>query len=386
MSDPTHDPIRDLENFGTGGVHANPLGPDQVRRLGDERRTRRRTTAALAAACLAVVTAVVPMVLLSAEDDQKPVPPLVTPSTTPTPTPTHTPTRAPSPTPTPSTAPTGAPERVVTYPSDLGVPGVLIYSADDVAKLRGASEDFRAYIGDVIQTMRKDADCPASEQAGRSDTRPVVTVTRFSTNGYAVGSTSGGCGGHAALWTRVNGIWGEAIPTQEDVLSCAALEDAGVPVSFVGSCAGENGSTVISGDFGPTSVDGVALGMKRAHVESVGASLVAGPGQCDYLFQAHTDPPPAGSDIAEVDGFVYQGRVVALEALGIHQTPEGIGIGSSRAAVERAYPGGRFDPRAGSTGYWVAPLGNGNQYRFAVSGEPATVSQMQLSQTGTPCF
>jgi hypothetical protein len=50
------DPIRDLENFGTGGVPVTPLSPAEVRRLGDRRRTRRN--AVVAAGTVAAIAAI----------------------------------------------------------------------------------------------------------------------------------------------------------------------------------------------------------------------------------------------------------------------------------------------------------------------------------------
>ncbi len=88
MSDPTHDPIRDLRAFGTGGLSVNPLAPDQVRRLGDQRRTRRRAATAIAASVLAVVGGIVPVTLAMTNDGTGSPPPANTPSITPTPTPT----------------------------------------------------------------------------------------------------------------------------------------------------------------------------------------------------------------------------------------------------------------------------------------------------------
>jgi hypothetical protein len=69
------DPIRDLENFGTGGVPVTPLSPAEVRRLGDRRRTRRNAlaTAAVVAAIAAIAT---PFAFLGgAADDPTPTPP-----------------------------------------------------------------------------------------------------------------------------------------------------------------------------------------------------------------------------------------------------------------------------------------------------------------------
>lgn len=377
---PEHtDPIQRLESFGVGGIHVDPLTPDQVRRLGDKRRARRRASIAIAASALAVVGAVLPVTLAMTDDARTPTPPAGDPTPGPDPTPT--------PSPTPLATATPEPPRTITYPGDDDVAGVRIYGAEDLPKLRGTSDDFQAYVLEVLRTMQDESDCPVSDPRDAGERQRLVIVSRYSTAGYAVGST-GGCDGHAALWTEDDGTWGEAIGTQE-IWSCSALEDAGVPVSFVGGCYGENGSTEIGGDFGPTSVDGIELGMTATQVESVGASVVRGPSTCDFLFQAWTEPPLAGTDIADTDGFVVDGKVVAIRGFSSHRTPEGIGNGSARLEVESAYPSGRYEAHPAVGGYWVVPLADGNQYRFYMSSQPGAPSDsvvlMEFSRPGSGC-
>lgn len=92
MPEPTRDPIQRLESFGTGGLSVTPLDAAQVRRLGDQRRTRRTATIGVAASVIAVVGLVVPVTLVVAGDDEPPRPPATqTPSPTPTPTPSAPP-------------------------------------------------------------------------------------------------------------------------------------------------------------------------------------------------------------------------------------------------------------------------------------------------------
>jgi hypothetical protein len=87
------DPIRDLENFGTGGVPVTPLSPAEVRRLGDRRRTRRNAVVA-AGTVVAIAAIATPFAFLGGGSD-KPTPPSTT--VTPTVTPSDTTTPEPDP-------------------------------------------------------------------------------------------------------------------------------------------------------------------------------------------------------------------------------------------------------------------------------------------------
>ncbi len=107
------DPIRDLENFGTGGVPVTPLSPAEVRRLGDRRRTRRNALAA-AGAVAAVVLVATPFAFVGG-GAEKPTPP----STTITPTVTDSGTATPKPAP-PNGWVTTIPEK---FPLLAGFPG-----------------------------------------------------------------------------------------------------------------------------------------------------------------------------------------------------------------------------------------------------------------------
>ena len=195
MSEPTRDPIEALENFGTGGVPVNPLDPAAVRRLGDQRR-RRQNTVYGAIAAVAVAVAVIPTAILATHDDAGKPPPI---TTTTTPDPTQTPT---------------------TFPAD----GVTVKSPSDLPKLVGTTEDFKSFIGTVLEDDR--ASCP----------QPEIDVMRYSNDGYARGGV-GGCGGYQAIWAVQNGRWAEALSTQDEWL-CGDLNRFSVPEEFAGDCYG----------------------------------------------------------------------------------------------------------------------------------------------------
>jgi hypothetical protein len=68
------DPIRDLENFGTGGVPMTPLPASEVRRLGDRRRARRN--ALMATGAVAAIAAIAtPFAFLGGGSEPHPTPP-----------------------------------------------------------------------------------------------------------------------------------------------------------------------------------------------------------------------------------------------------------------------------------------------------------------------
>src|SRR4051812_9212916 len=236
-----HDPIRDLESFGTGGVTMTPIPASEVRRLGNRRRARRRTTAVVAGAVVAVLAIGVPVALTHGGDargsgyiaDQ-------------TPTPTSAATQQPSPTATASdsaTAPeTPATPQVITYP---GI-GIEVSAAADADKLTGTSAEFKAFIADQAEKAAADGgSCP--------DAAHGVAVHKYSSAGYAVGSVNSR-GGYVALWVIHDNTWQEGYGTQ-DVWDCAVLNYYGVPHSFAGDCFN------YTGDFGPSKVQGLRLGM-----------------------------------------------------------------------------------------------------------------------------
>lgn len=560
MPEPTHDPIRDLESFGTGGIHVNPLAPDQVRRLGDRRRARRRATLLIAASVLAVVGGIIPVTLAMTNDDTAPAPPMITPTPTPTPSPTPTPT--PSPTqeplgrgnipadfpldidagdytgdggtmlgPDPSVEilplelcgedllPTGSakgrlafsstgpevreerslvtyedersanvlwaavaeraasctswddngvrktltgidpgydqavvsfavtqeplggtvyvvaqvgsailtlahhgelgpetarataevldevrgklaprmclfafrcdtwlnnasvPARVSTYP---GRAGIHVLEPADLASLRGASDEFLGFVSSLLPAARAKADAGCDGQSGLGG----VYVAKYRSDGFALG-TSWDCGGYQVVWAHEYGQWRQVLTTQ-DVVRCADLLRLQIPESLLTGCLEESGRFRQTGDFGPSSVDGLSLGMTEEAVIAAGGSVAWPDGQdrCGYVYLPGTIP----NGYRNADGYISQRGVESLSALtappgeapwiGRMLTPQGIGTGATRAEVETAYPGGRFELYRTS---WLVATSPGYRYRF-IFDEDSTVSSFMLEANDQKCY
>lgn len=330
---PEHtDPIRDLENFGTGGHTMTPLAPTDVRRLGDRRRARRRS-AGVAAAALAVVAVVVPFAVNARSGDGPDGGPILT---DPTPTPT--------------------PPDVITYPGS----GVEITDPADVDKLDGTSAAFKAFIADQARrAAQSGSTCPDAAHA--------VTVQKYSSAGYAAGGFNS-CGGYAALWVRQDGQWKEALGTQDE-WRCGDLARFDVPRSFAGECYGP------SALFGPTEDAGLRLGMSGEQVIAAGGTVVGPAGACQGVNPPGMQPEQ-DSTLGYLSALPGKG-VVALFAQAGQVTPEGISIGSSRADVERAYPDGHLEPMKGA---WIAPIGENAHYRFDL--EHGSTVRMSLEAEG----
>lgn len=329
MPDHTPDPIRDLENFGTGGVPVTPLEPAQVRRLGDRRRARRHSGIA-ALAAVAVIAAVTPAVLLATQGGDNSPPPAAPPS----------------PTPTKAVVP-----RTITYPD----PGVFVVTAADTEKLTGTSADFKTFIAaQAGQAADDGASCP--------DAAHGVTVQKYSSAGYAIGEVNA-CGGYVALWVlggRGGSGWQEGMGMQ-DAWDCDTLTYLKVPESFTGKCFDE------SGDFGPDQFQGLKLGMTAAQVTGTHGTVLGGSADTcrgivlPYL-QEQTD---------RVDGYISPTKGLALlSARPGQKTPERIGLGSSTAKTKHTYPQGHL-----ANGYWVVPLPGGSEYEFGLGGPDHSVSE-----------
>jgi len=191
---PTRDPIEQLENFGTGGIAVNPLDPAAVRRLGDQRRKRQHTVYG-AIAAVVVAAAIIPTALIATKGDDDPGQRIIT-DPTPTPTPT-----------------------VIAYPDG----GVAIKAPEDTDKLVGTSDEFKTFIKGVWQKDH-DQGCKTAE----------IDVMKYSSDGFGFGGV-GGCGGYQAVWVLTDGVWKEALATQDEWI-CADLARYDVPDGFAGDC------------------------------------------------------------------------------------------------------------------------------------------------------
>ena len=329
----THDPIRLLESFGTGGFDPNPLDPARVRRLGDRRRHRRQAVYAAAAAA-AVAVAIVPVALFAGRDDA--APPMPAHSATPTPTP-------------PSTTAAATPAQVVTFPGA----GVVVTTAADTDKLTGTSDAFKAFIATQAQRAATEgAPCPGAAHG--------ITVQKYSSAGYAIGGVNA-CGGYAALWTLYQGTWGEGQATQ-DAWDCDALTFLQVPRSFAGDCADEAGAFGLAGAGGPEP------GMGRAQAEAAGVRVTtdaAAPPCVSTQYAAPVVPGDARGLFSPRDGLVQVPMAATMK------TAEKVGLGTPRSAVLAAYPNGRsvadslwLVPRAGGTSFLIRFDGDDRVVRF----------------------
>jgi hypothetical protein len=322
-SGPTRDPIEALENFGTGGVPVNPLEPAAVRRLGDQRRRRQHTVYG-AIAAVAVAVAVIPTAILATQDDAAKPPPIG-----------HTTAPDPTPTATPDPTPTGS------FPKD----GVEISSEADIAKLTGTSDAFKAFILAQYRKLEQygQANCPDAEHG--------VRVNKYDPTGFALGGVND-CGGYVALWSVQNGVWKEALGTQDE-WRCGDLTRFSVPDGFAGQC---HGPTQV---FGPAEDNGLRLGMSADQVRAAGGT-VTGPGNGCQLVSPKGFTAPKDSILGYLSATPGKG-VVALYAVKDQVTDRGVTVGDLKDTVTKAYPEGHLQqPQAA----WYAPIDAGSYYRF----------------------
>ena len=239
--------------------------------------------------------------------------------------------------------------------------GVEVVTDADARKLVGTSPAFQAFVTQLARKMNANGtDCP--------DAFHGVTVQKYSTAGYAVGGVND-CGGYAALWVTRGGQWQEASGTQE-VWDCDVLHYFDIPRSFAGDCANTGGG------FGPASVSDLRLHMDEAAVTAAGGTIEAGAAdQCRGLLLP--DLPRIAN---QTDGWMSPTKgLVGISARPGMLTPEGIGLGSTRAAVEHNYPHGHLDH-----GYWVVPLTATSEYEFGLEAD-GTVGEALLAATDQDC-
>jgi hypothetical protein len=112
------------------------------------------------------------------------------------------------------------PEATSTAVISYGGDGVTMHKPADVAKLAGAPEDFRNFMSGVIDTSVQNAspdeECPVT-----------VRVDAIDPRGFATGGIAS-CGGYAAIWKRVDGVWRQVWGGQ-DYPTCRELKAAAVP-------------------------------------------------------------------------------------------------------------------------------------------------------------
>lgn len=248
--------------------------------------------------------------------------------------------------------------RTITYPADEGLDGIRITGPGDIDRLRGAPDSFKAFVLATITSITNDRSCTEQDPFGAA-----VIVHKLSSAGYAVGSTAG-CNGHSAIWDLRGGEWTEVLGSNE-IWMCADLDRESIPLAFVTACFDQSdGSTRFSGDFGPTSADGVALGMSRAEVLATGATIGSpAPGQPEVCLPLRL--PGRSPDSPGVDGYFSSDKgVIMLRADSDMDwsTPEGIREGSTNADVRTAYPDGQH---LKNEYRWLVPLTSSTQYSMS---------------------
>jgi hypothetical protein len=243
---------------------------------------------------------------------------------------------------------------VVTYPGA----GVQVTSIADVSKLDGTTGAFKDFIADVWRDDARSG-CPT----------PTVTVQGYRSDGFARGGV-GGCGGYQALWVDTDAHWREALATQDE-WRCGDLARFEVPDGFAGDCYGS------SALFGPETVAGLRIRMTAQQVTAAGGTLEDP--ETDTCTNV-TLPVEAG-EAASAHGVFSRARgLVAFFAEKDVLTPKGIGLGSTKADVQAAYPHGHL-----SNGYWTVALSSDVEYEFGFEAD-GTVGELVLTDPDQDCF
>jgi hypothetical protein len=103
-----------------------------------------------------------------------------------------------------------------------GKHGVSLENVGDVAKLKGAPEDFKTFITGLLEDMKPDEDCQY---------KPAYAVDAIDPAGYASGGF-GDCGGVYLIWARVAGQWKQVLDGQ-DHPRCEDLTRLAIPKAIV---------------------------------------------------------------------------------------------------------------------------------------------------------
>ena len=138
----------------------------------------------------------------------------------------------------PSSSTTAA-TKLINYEDAGGTGGVAIKKAADVVKLKGAPEDFKAFIAGIIDyasnSTEPSKECPA-----------IVTVSRIDPAGFASGGFNM-CDGYAFIWAKVDGVW-QQIDAGQMFPACESMKKYSVPKTIVGDqCAQDSGNVDYTG-------------------------------------------------------------------------------------------------------------------------------------------
>ncbi|GAA4110472.1 hypothetical protein GCM10022215_05590 [Nocardioides fonticola] len=169
--------------------------------------------------------------------------------------------------------------------------------------------------------------------------------------------------------------------------ACASTAAQGAPSAVgtpastsAGSSAGTStGTSTETRVLGHRGVGRVHIGDSAREARKHGARLTGKPGDlCRPLVLPSSDP-----DAEPIHGYLARGLgVVALFASGDVRTPEGIGLGSTRKELEKAYP----DVSAISdNGYRTVDLAGHRHYQFGME-RGRRVFEMLVFDDRQPCF
>jgi hypothetical protein len=122
-----------------------------------------------------------------------------------------------------SPSPAASPGKVIHY----GKKGVTIEDKNDVSKLRGAPEDFKAFIAGLIEDVTIEEECEYGP--------PSYSVFSIDPQGYAAGDFWH-CGGHYIIWASVAGHWKEVLAGQDHPM-CDDLTRLSVPKEILSNDA-----------------------------------------------------------------------------------------------------------------------------------------------------
>jgi len=257
---------------------------------------------------------------------------------------------------------------VVTFPGN----GQGVHQESDAAALQGTTDDFKEFIISRVAELQADAakttaenpaDCPDPSAAG-------ITVKKFAQAGYALGSVFFCPTGDMEIWKKVDGSWKRVLGSQEEWI-CGDLAKYDIPLSFVGGHCYDPKK-----QFGPTWAFAFKIGMTTEQVRGVGGVIEGDPaGDCATVTKANV-VGGAGDPLKEVA--MTAGKVIAIFAGDDFYTPEGIGIGSTEAAVKKAYPNGHYDIHH----YWHVAIDDASEYEIGVHSD-GKVTELLMQTTGT---
>jgi len=181
---------------------------------------------------MAVALATTTLLLLGACGSDEPEAagsPSTTAPTSSAPAPTAEPTTAepttPKPTRTTSEPTNAAPAgQLISYANGED-DGVLIATAADVGKLKGAPADFTRFIAAELSSATPEDGCTE---------KPQISVDAIDTGGWARGGHfTPECGGYATLWARAGGTWKDVWGGQS-IVECSLLTQYKFPARIAG--------------------------------------------------------------------------------------------------------------------------------------------------------